>query len=405
MTAYSYKARDKQGVLVSGTMEAESEKSVVDNLDNIGYSPVEIISTQKRAFSAENILERFKTVNKRDVTLFTRQLATLLRSGNPLSASLTTVCDQTVNKKFKAILEDIKESVQRGESFSSSLAKHPKVFPELFVSMVGVGEVGGLLDRVLDRLSELGTQEMEMQAKITSALVYPAVIVGVAFLVINFLVIGILPKFVMVFRASGAELPIPTQIVLGISWVMRRLWFLIIIVGIFIGIWFRNKLKDANYKERFDRRLLKVPIFGELYSKIQISRFTRTTSALISSGIPILQALDVVGNTITNLAIRRAVSDIRSAIAQGHSLVEPFKSSGLFNPMVVQMISTGEKSGNLDVMLDEIANFYEPEIEYTIKNLTSLLEPFMLLVMGLMVAFIALSVLLPIFNLIKVFRG
>lgn len=402
---YTYKARDRQGGLITGTMEAAAEKNVTDNLDSLGYSVIQIESGEKQALSIDTLLESFKGIKKRDIIVFTRQLATLLRAGTALAPSLATISEQTTNKKFKAVLENVYQSVQGGESFSEALSRHARVFSELFISMVKVGEAGGLLDKVLDRLATLGTQEMEMQSRITSAIIYPVVLVVVAFAVINFLMIGVLPKFVVVFSASGAELPIPTKVILGLSWTMRKLWLPIIACIILVIAWFRGWLKNEERKEKFHRWLLRIPIFGSLYAKIQISRFTRITSALIASGIPILHALDVVEKTITNLAIRKAIKDIRFAITKGHSLVEPFKVSGLFNPMVVQMISTGEKSGNLDAMLQEITAFYDPEIEYTIKNLTALLEPFMLLVMGAMVAFIALSVLLPIFNLIKVFRG
>jgi len=405
MSSYTYRARDREGGLITGTMEAESERTVFSNVEQLGYSVVSIEDKGKTTLSINTVLEKFRSVKKRDVILFTRQLATLLHAGTALSPSLTTLTEQTANKKFKVILEEISQSVQKGESFSEALSRHPKVFNELFISMVRVGEAGGLLDEVLDRLALLGTQEMDMQSRLTSALVYPVVLVIVAFIVINFLIIGVLPKFVMVFSASGANLPIPTKIVLGLSWTLRRLWLpLAIIIGVGLG-WFKNSLKNEDNREKYHARLLKIPLFGPLYAKVQISRFARVTSTLIASGIPILHALDVVEKTITNLVIRRAIRDIKTAIAEGHSLVTPFKASGLFNPMVVQMIATGEKSGNLDQMLKEIAGFYDPEIEYTVKNLTSLLEPFMLLVMGGMVAFIALSVLLPIFNLIKVFRG
>ena len=395
---------DKDGALSTGTMEAESERNVIESFDKLGYSVISVDSGEKNIFSVSSFMRDIKPISKKDIILFTRQLAILLRSGTPLSPSLIAVHEQTENKKLKNIIESICKSLEKGETFSGAFAKHKDVFPELFVSMAAVGEAGGILDKVLDRLASLGTQEMETQSRITSALIYPLVLVAVAFAVISFLIMVVLPKFVVVFSASGAKLPIPTRIILNISWILRTLWLPIVVVGGFIFLWFKNSLKNEEAKARFHSYLLKLPIFGPLYAKIQISRFARITSALISSGIPILDALDVVEKTITNLAIRRALKDIRRAISEGHSLVEPFKASGLFNPMVIQMISTGEKSGNLGHMLDEVASFYDPEIEYTIKNLTSLLEPIMLLVMGAMVAFIALSVLLPIFNLIKVFR-
>ncbi len=405
MTAFTYKARNPRGDMVSGTLEMENETGVASSLDKMGYTILEIRALTQTSSSFNDFLERFQTLKKQEVILFSRQLSTLIRSGMPLLPSLTTICDQTTNKKFRLILQDIRQSVQGGVSLSESLAKYPKVFSELFVSMVRVGETGGLMDEVLDRLAALGTQEMDIQSRIMSAMTYPIVLVALSFLIVNFILVGVLPKFVMVFKASQAELPLPTLIVLGASFIMRTFWPLILALLIGGFIFLRQYTSSGSGKIRFHRLLLRVPIFGPLYTKIQVSRFTRTLSTLTTSGVPILQALAVVEKTITNVLIQKAVQNIRVAIASGSSLVEPFRQSDLFSPMVVQMVAIGEKSGSIDRMLDEISKFYEPEIEHTIKNLTALLEPFMLLAMGLMVAFIALSVLLPIFNLMKVFKG
>lgn len=397
--------RDRQGELVTGTLEAANENNLVAKLDRLGYSIIEVSAQKGAGGSKTDIFERFRRLERREVILFTRQLATLLRTGTSISQALTTACVQTTNKRFRTILEDVTQAVHSGTSFSEALSKHPKIFTELFVSMVKVGETGGMLDAVLERVATLGMQELEMQSRIKSALVYPIVLVIVAFTVVNFLIVGVLPKFVGVFRATGAELPLPTQLVLSLSYILRRFGLLILILLALAFAWFRAYISKEEGRFKFHSWCLKVPIFGELYNKIQVSRFSRILSTLIASGIPLLQALIVVEKTVTNVVIRRAIQNIREAIAQGNPLVNQFRASGIFSPMVVQMISTGEKSGQLDKMLEDVASFYDPEIEYTIKNLTSLLEPFMLLTMGIMVAFIALSVLLPIFNLIKVFRS
>ncbi|MBL7072083.1 MAG: type II secretion system F family protein [Candidatus Omnitrophica bacterium] len=405
MPLYTYKVRDRQGDLVSGSLEAADEKDLISKLDRLGYSIIEVTPEKTADTEKANILDRFERLEKREVILFTRQLATLLRTGTSISTSLTTICTQTQNKKFRTILEDVTGSVHSGTSFSESLSKHPKVFSELFVSMVKVGEAGGMLDNVLERLATLGLQELEMSSRIKSALVYPIVLVVVAFVVVNFLIVGVLPKFVDIFRATGAELPMVTQVVLTVSHIMRKYWLLfMIMLGAGIA-WFRAYISKEEGMFKFHLFVLKVPIFGDLFSKIQVSRFCRILSTLISSGIPLLQALGVVEKTVGSVVIRRAIQKIREAISQGNPIVNQFKESGMFSPMVIQMIATGERSGKLDQMLEDVASFYDPEIEYTIKNLTSLLEPFMLLTMGIMVAFIALSVLLPIFNLIKVFRA
>ena len=404
MTAFNYRAKNQQGELVAGTLEMETESSVVANLDRLGYTVLEIKTSAPGVPAITHFAERFQGLKKQEVVIFNRQLATLIRSGMPLLPALSTICEQTTNKKFKLILEDVRQSVQGGSSLSDALAKYPKVFSELFVSMVRVGETGGIMDHVLDRLAVLGTQEMEIYSRIMSAMTYPIVLVILSFLIVNFILVGVLPKFVMVFKASEAALPLPTQLVLAASWVLQKFWYMIIAAMVITFLYFRQAVSSGAGKVRFHSWLLKVPLFGELYKKIQVSRFCRTLSTLTASGVPILHALSVVERTITNVVIQKAVQDIRLAISSGSSLVEPFKASGIFSPMVVQMVSIGEKSGNIDKMLEEISKFYDPEIEYTIKNLTSLLEPFMLLSMGLMVAFIALSVLLPIFNLMKVFK-
>ncbi len=405
MGLYSYRARDRAGELTSGELEGEDEAQIVASLDKLGYSVIEIKTNQSSSLSLSTFFERFKRIEKQEVIIFSRQLATLLRTGMPLSPSLTTLCEQTANKKLKAILEDVQQSVSGGASFSQALSKYLQVFPELFISMVEVGEAAGILDKTLDRLATLGMQELETNSRIRSALVYPVILVLISFVVVNFLVVGVLPKFVMVFRASQAKLPFITQVVLSLSWILRKLWFFIIAGFAALAFWFKNYIRKPEGKFKFHTWILKLPIFGSLYTKVQVSRFSRMLSALTSSGVPLLQALMVVEKTLTNVVIRRSIQNIRTAITEGRSLVEPFKASGFFSPMVVQMISTGEKTGKLDQMLEEVSAFYDPEIEYTVKNLTSLLEPFMLLAMGVMVAFIALSVLLPIFNLIKVFRG
>jgi len=404
MPIYRYKARDRIGELVIGKLEGADEAGIVANLDRLGYTVIEVTVEGKTSFSLKGFTENFKRIDRQEINIFTRQLATLIRAGLALTPSLDTICEQTVNKKFKILLEDIQQAVRRGVSFSEALSRHPKIFSELFVSMIEVGEAGGMLDVVLDRLAALGVQEQETTSRVKAALVYPVVLVVIALVVVNFMIIGVLPKFAMVFSASQAKLPLPTQIVLGLSWVMRKFWYVVIIVIGLIVIAFKGYISKPEGRFKVHVALLKLPIFGELYVKIQISRFARTLSALTSSGITLLQGLVVVEKTITNLVMRRAIQNIRLSITEGRSLVEQFKASGFFTPMVVQMVATGEKTGKLDKMLEEVAAFYEPEIEYTVKNLTTLLEPIMLLAMGIMVAFIALSVLLPIFKLMKVFR-
>ncbi len=403
MPTYTYKVRSKEGKLLTGSTEADNRDEAISKLDKQNYSIIEL-SSQDNLNIRSNFLNNFQKIKRRDTNIFSRQLATLLRSGTPLLPSLNSIRDQASNKKFQSILDNVIDSVHSGTSLSESLAKYPDVFSELFVSMVRVGETGGILDKVLDRLAELGTQEMEMESRIKAALVYPVVLVIIAFLVVNLLIVGVLPKFVAVFEASGADLPIITQLILNLSRAVREYWFYILAGVIGLVWWFKVYIGSKEGKYNFHKYILKIPVFGKVYTTLQVARFTRVLSALTSVGVPLLEALDVVKKTVTNVVIRESIENIRRNLAAGESLVEPFKDSAYFSPLVTQMISTGEKTGKLDQMLDEIASFYEPEVEYTIKNFASLLEPIMLLVMGAMVAIIALAVLLPIFNLIRVFR-
>ncbi len=400
-----YRAVTKQGEPLSGILDLDSQEKAMEHLERMGYSVLEIKEHSAMLGRVEDLMESFQKLDKQEVILFTRQMATLIRSGMPLLPSLSTIVDQCTNRKFKIVLENIRDEVQNGESFSAALSKYPKIFSELFVCMIQVGETGGVLDQVLDRLASLSTQEMEIYSRIRSALTYPIVLLVLAILMVNFIMVSVIPKFAMVFKASDAALPLPTQIVLTMSWFFKKFWWAVVIgcVGGYIS--FKRYISSEQGRYKFHKLLMKLPVMGPLYTKVQISRLARSLSTLTAVGVPILQGFGVVEKVVSNEVIRKTIRDIRDAITGGSSLVDPFRASGVFSPMVVQMIAIGEKTGKIDEMLSEVSNFYDPEIEYAIKNLTSLLEPFMLLGMGLMVAFIALSVLLPIFNLIKVFRG
>jgi len=403
MTAFSYKARDAQGRPAQGIIEAEDEMRAALAIEKLGLNPVGISINTGFGFGK---LMRFQAnrVSHQELLIFTRQLSTLISTGAPLITSLRNVADQTQNLKFKQVIEDVISSLEEGLSFSKSLAKYPDIFGDLYVSLIKVGEAGGLLDKVLGRLAELSTQEIDLRSRIRSALVYPIVLALVAFVIVNFVLVAVLPKFVTIFEASSAKLPLPTRALLSLSYIVRNFWWLIGLVVIFALNSLKDYYRSSAGRYRIDYALLHLPLFGPLILKIMIGRLSRSIAALTKSGVSVLEALSVVESTISNVVVQKMIKDTRLAISQGQNLTEPFKASGLFPPMVIQLINTGERTGRLDQMFDQIANFYEPEIEFTVRNLTSLLEPAMLLVMGLVVAFIALSVLLPIFNLISVIR-
>jgi len=403
MQNFTYKARDSSSKLIRNVIEAENERRAVAAIESMGLSLVSISS--RPAILGQKILTGvFNRISHQDLLLFTRQLSALLVTGVPLMQALENTAEQTDKTGFKQIVNDIILSVKSGRSFSDSLSMHPGVFNNLYISMVKVGEAAGILDKVLSRLADLSTKEIDMRSRLRSALMYPAILAIVAFVIVNFVLVGVLPKFVAIFEASSAKLPIPTRILLFSSDILRKYWWFLILAAIAAFSRLRVYYLSKNGRYKIDLMLLRMPIFGPLTLKIIVSRFSRSVAALTKSGIPILEALSVIEPTISNVVIQDIISKIRVSISQGQSLTEPFKASGLFPPMVIQFISTGERSGKLNEMFDQIADFYEPEIDFMVRNMTSLLEPVMLLGMGGIVVFIALSVLLPIFNLISIIR-
>ncbi|MBU1122823.1 MAG: type II secretion system F family protein [Candidatus Omnitrophica bacterium] len=408
MLIFSYKARDSSSKLVRGIIEAADELSAAVAVENLGLIPITISSRSSAFnFSIDGLIQfiKIRKISRQELLIFSRQLNVLISAGVPLIQSLGNVLEQTDNISFKEIISNIIVSLKNGVSFSDALSKYPQVFPDLYVSLIRVGESGGILDKVLIRLADLSTQEISMRSHLRSALVYPSVLAIVAFVIVNFVLIGILPRFVAIFETSSVPLPLPTKILLSLSYLLKNFWWLLLIGTISVIAWFRAYYRSSIGRYRVDSLILKIPVAGRLILKIMVSRLSRSVAALTKSGIPVLEALSVVESTVPNAALQGVVQNIRLAISHGQTLVEPVKSCGLFPPMVIQLIDTGERTGKLDEMFDRVANFYEPEIEFTIRNLTSLLEPAMLLLMGAVVAFIALSVLLPIFNLISVVRG
>ena len=404
MARFLYRARDSAGQLVMGTLEASDRRAVAVSLNRLGYQPVWI--------KPEGFLQglRFRNpwrqerVDRQEVLVLLRELAALLRAGIPLAVSLEGATRQTQSPILRRVISDVARRVQGGASLSEALSNYPRLFTKLFVSMIRVGETAGILDQVLDRLAQLGTQEMETRSRIQSALVYPIALVGFSLLVVGGLLVSVLPKFVSIFQASKVVLPLPTRFLLGLSWVVRYFWWLIALVVVGVFRWAKRYYGTSKGRWEVDQRLLALPAVGVLYRKILITRITRTLGAMLQTGVPLLEALTVAEKTIPNVVFQRTLQQTRIGIAEGKSLADSWAVSGLFPPLVLQLVSVGERSGQLDTMLTEVATFYDPEIDLTIRNLTTLLEPFLLTTMGLLVGFIALSVLLPIFQLIHVFK-
>ena len=399
MPNYTYKARDKFGLVVTGTREAPNERVVADRLSDLGYY---VISVEEKPEA--RIFTRRKKVATQDIVTFTRQLATMIRSGMTFTVTLDALSQQTENPTLKETVGKLKKDVEGGLSFSDALAKHPRVFSELYVNMVRAGEAGGVLEEILERLIFIAEREGETKARLRAALTYPTVVVSVAVLVVGFLAVVVFPRFMSVFTASGITLPLPTRILLAVSSFVQSYWWAMLGGVVIIIFSFRRYSRTEGGGFFIDRAKLKIPIFGLLIKKLIVARFARILSTLHGSGVPILNALEIVERTIGNTVIARVVENVRTSVREGESIAEPLRIAKTFPPMVVHMVTIGEATGALDKMLTEVADTYDREVDYALRNVTAALEPILIVIMGIIVAFIALSLFLPYFEMIKVTR-
>ena len=404
MPIFKYRARTKDGTLITGNYDTVDASNVVKYLRNVGHSVVSVEAKSELTDFIGILLQKVKGIKHQEVIFFTRQLGVLLGAGIPLDTALDSLTEQVKNPQFREIIKEVLADIESGLDFSDALKKHPQVFTQIYTSMIKVAETAGILDKILERLTHLGLRDLEIRTRLRSALTYPIVLVSLAICVVSYLLAAVVPRFVILFANYGFKLPMATIILLKISLIARYFWFVIIVAIVGGGIALRNYLKHPEARFKVDSFILKIPVLGDFYLKVNLANFSRTLAALIQSGVPILGALSVSRKTLKSSVLNRVVEEAYEAIKEGKTITEPFAASGVFPSMVVQMISAGEKTGELDKMLSEVANFYDQEIEYAIRNMSSMLEPILLAIMGLIVAFIALAILSPIFNLIKVFR-
>ena len=403
MFAYNYRARDNTGKLVRGVIEALSQEEVAEKLQRMGYVPVTITEVFA-GLKLKQLEWSFRRIKTEDIVMFNVQLANMLSSGLSIISSLETLQKQTENKKLGEVIGDVSRGVEAGESFSQALAKHPRVFPNLFVSMVKAAETGGDLGGVLDRYAEYAETQADLQRKIKEALYYPIILIVAATGVIVFITTALIPKFVEIFNRAEISLPLPTIILAATGTAIRQFWYLFILSGVLIVLGLRKYLRTKTGRFRFDKVSLKLPIIGPIVRKSCISRFARTLGTLVGSGVPILESLDIVTDVVNNQVLGRVIKQMRQSVEKGESLAESLKVSEEFPPDTVQMISVGEESGNLERMLNKISDFYDRATGYSIKKLVTSLEPILLVVMGVIVAFTMASMLLPMFNMVKVLR-
>jgi type IV pilus assembly protein PilC len=396
MPIYKWEGKTAKGAIKKGEMEGPNEAAIRIHLRQQNIVPTKISSKGKEiTFS----LPFKKKVKQRAVAIFTRQLATMIDAGLPLVQSLEILSSQQEDKVFKNVIREIREDVEGGSTFAGALKKHPVTFNELYTNLVVAGEEGGILDTILTRLANYIEKSEALKKKVKSALIYPATIVGVAVIVVAILMIFVIPVFENLFKSSGQTLPLPTLIVVTLSKMIKKYVVIFIPAMILLFYLLRKYYQTQNGKAVVDRILLKLPVFGPLFRKIAVARFSRTLGTLVSSGVPILDGLSIVSRTSGNKTVETAILNARASIREGETIAEPLGRSGIFPPMVIQMISVGESTGALDSMLSKIADFYEEEVDIAVANLTSLLEPFLMIFLGVVIGGVVISMYLPIFSM------
>lgn len=404
MTQFACTVRDAKGQQVSKSIEADNLAQARAKLREQGLFPISIEEKQ----GSDDILKpindwllKFQKVKLKEMVIFTRQFATMINSGVALLRALNIMVDQASSEVFKKVLGEVRDGVEEGRSLSESMADHPKVFSKLYVSMVSAGEIGGVLDEVLDRLAFFLENNARLIGQLKSAMTYPVVVGVIASLIFVFLLYFVIPIFKEMFDSMGVDLPAFTQMLINMSNIIRDTWYLVLggTIGSIYGL--ITFIKTPFGRSWFDNVMLKAPIFGNIIRKVAVARFTRTLGTLLRSGVPLMTALEITQDTAGNVHIANGIAKVREAVSEGEGMTKPLEQTNLFPPMVTQMISIGEESGNIDAMLSKVADFYDEEVEQAVKALTSLLEPLMMVGIGGMVGSIIIGMYLPMFSVIS----
>jgi type IV pilus assembly protein PilC len=402
--SYAYRVRTKEGRVLTGKMEADGEAAVATRLRSQGMIPVQITKDSKVSIKMEiNILP--KKVKLKDLAIFARQFATMINAGLSLLRTLNILAEQTENPKLKEAIGGMRDDVERGSSLSGAMSKHPKVFSNLFVAMVRAGETGGQLDTVLTRIADNYEADYKLRQKVKAAMTYPVVVAGIAVLLVTVMLLFIVPTFAEMFEGLGGELPLPTKILVKLSEAAKWLVPLLVVLAIVgTSAYKRARKASADFRLRADRLKLKIPIFGDLFQKVALSRFTRTLALLLRAGVPVLQALDIVADATGNEVLTRATLDVKDSVRKGETMADPLERHEVFPPMVVHMISVGEDTGAIDAMLDKVSDFYDQEVESTTESLTSLIEPIMIAVLGGIVGAMIIALYMPMFKIFELVK-
>ena len=397
MPVYLWVGKNRNGDVQKGELELASEDAVRNHLTKLRITPTKIKKKPKDLF--ENVTFLQPPVKEKDIIIFSRQFSTMIDAGLPIIQCLDILFSQQENKTFKNMLKDIKESVEGGQTLAEALKKYPKHFDDLYVNMVAAGEAGGILDTILRRLSAYMEKAAKLKAQVKGAMVYPTITIIVAIAVVGIILVFVIPVFEEMFEGLGGDLPVPTKIVVAMSeFVKDRILYIIIGTVIFIFA-FKKYYNTNKGRIMVDALMLKAPVFGILLRKVAVAKFTRTMGTMLASGVAILESLDIVAKTAGNKTIERAIYNVRSGIAEGRTMADPLAESGVFPPMVCQMIAVGESTGALDAMLNKIAEFYDDEVDQAVENLTAMIEPVMLVFLGTVIGGLVIAMYLPVFKM------
>lgn len=399
MPNFEYKAIDAAGAEITDIVEAKDASAVAARLEKLGCLPIKI--KQKGKVANIELFSNRKKLKQVDIIVFTRQLVTLLHAGVPLLACLEALVEQTESEALKEVIQKIYVDIESGLSFSDALKKHPREFSELYVNSIKAGEMGGALDEVLERLTQLMEHDFETKSRIKSAMRYPIIVVVTLILAFVALMLLVVPNFIKLFDKMGVDLPLPTRLLIGFHFVLVNYWYFLL-AGVLVLIFsFLKFIKSEKGQYYWDQFRISAPVFGDLNLKTAMSRFTRMFETLNSSGLPILQTLDITAKTVGNVVVGKEIEKATQGILQGSGLAGPLSEGKIFPPMVVRMIAIGEQSGSLDAMLLNISKHYDTEVDYAVKNLTSMIEPILTVGVGAIVLFLALAIFLPMWDLTK----
>jgi len=397
MPTYIYAGRTRKGRVTKGQLDAADERIARIQLKRRNIDVTKLKVKPKDLFESVSFLQ--PRVTSKDLVVFTRQFSTMIDAGLPLVQGLNMLTEQAQNRTFKRILSQVTRDVEGGSTLADALGKHPKVFDSLYVNLVAAGEVGGILDTILQRLAAYIEKNQKLKAQIKGALTYPAVVVAIAIIVIAVIMIFVIPVFQDMFSSFGKALPAPTQLVVNMSDFTKSNVHWMILAIIILAFAFRRYRATPSGRRRVDSAMLRLPIIGELIRKVAVARFTRTLGTMVKSGVPILDALEITARTAGNVIVEEVVMDARSSIAEGQTIAEPLSESIIFPGMVTQMISVGESTGALDAMLEKIADFYDDEVDATVAAMTSMLEPLLMLFLGGSIGGLVIAMYLPIFQM------